>query len=89
MAQPIVLVLCTGNSARSQMAEGFLRKYQRYRYDVHSAGTDPKDRVHPLAVRVMDEIGIDITGHRPKSTADFLGRLLNHDPEPRDVPPGL
>ena len=73
--KPMVLVLCTGNTARSQMAEAFLRKYQGDRYDVHSAGTEPKDRVHPLAVRAMEEAGIDISGARPKSTAEFLGRL--------------
>src|SRR5437867_2841898 len=75
MTRPVVLVLCTGNSARSQMAEAFLRKYQGGRFDVHSAGTEPKDRVHPLAVRVMQEVGIDISGQRPKSTSAFLGRL--------------
>ena len=74
-AKPIVLVLCTGNSARSQMAEAFLRKYQGDTYDVHSAGTEPKDRVHPLAVRAMKEAGVDISAARPKSTSEFLGRL--------------
>src|SRR5689334_6566866 len=74
-AKPIVLILCTGNSCRSQMAEALLRKYQGNRYDVHSAGTDPKDQVHPLAIRVMDEIGIDISRHFPKDTSDFLGKL--------------
>ena len=73
--KPIVLVLCTGNSARSQMAEAFLRKYQGEKYEVHSAGTEPKDRVHPLAVRAMAEVGIDLGAARPKSTADFLGRV--------------
>ena len=73
--KPIVLVLCTGNSARSQMAEAFLRKYRGDEYEVHSAGTEPKDRVHPLAVRAMAEAGIDIRAARPKSTADFLGRV--------------
>src|SRR3954447_21027742 len=73
--KPIVLVLCTGNSCRSQMAEGFLWKYHGDRIDARSAGTDPKDAVHPLAVRVMDEAGVDISGQRPKSTSEFLGRL--------------
>ena len=73
--KPMVLVLCTGNSARSQMAEAFLRKYQGDRYDVHSAGTEPKDRVHPLAVRAMQEAGIDISAARPKSTSEYIGRL--------------
>jgi arsenate reductase (thioredoxin) len=73
--KPIVLVLCTGNSARSQMAEAFLRKYQGDKYEVHSAGTEPRDRVHPLAVRAMAEAGIDISAARPKSTDRFLGRM--------------
>jgi arsenate reductase len=57
------------------MAEAFLRKYQGDAYEVHSAGTDPKDVVHPLAVRAMQEAGIDISAQRPKSSAQFLGRL--------------
>jgi arsenate reductase len=72
--KPVVLILCTGNSCRSQMAEGFLRQYQGDRYEVQSAGTDPKDEVHPLAVRVMRESGVDISAHRPKSIESFLGR---------------
>jgi arsenate reductase len=71
---PMVLILCTGNSCRSQMAEGFLKLYQGEKYDVQSAGTDPKPEVHPLAVRVMNEIGIDISGQRPKSLTAFLGK---------------
>ena len=74
MGKPIVLILCTGNSCRSQMAEGFLRAYHGDEYDVHSAGTDPKDEVHPLAVRAMAEVGIDISGQRPKSLSKYLGR---------------
>lgn len=70
----IVLILCTGNSCRSQMAEGFLRKYHGDKWDVHSAGMDPKAEVHPLAVRVMAEVGIDIAHHRPKSLTEYLGR---------------
>ena len=73
--KPNVLVLCTGNSCRSQMAEGFLRELAADRYAVHSAGTEPKTEVHPLAVRVMDEVGIDISGQRPKSLREFLGKL--------------
>lgn len=70
---PMVLILCTGNSCRSQMAEALLRKHQGSKYDVHSAGMDPKDEVHPLAIKVMAEIGIDISQHRPKSSRDYLG----------------
>ncbi|CAN5518151.1 arsenate reductase ArsC [soil metagenome] len=71
--KPIVLILCTGNSCRSQMAEGFLHKYQGGDYDVHSAGVTPAERVHPLAVKVMDEVGIDISGQKPKDLASYLG----------------
>src|ERR1019366_10567256 len=70
----LVLILCTGNSCRSQMAEAFLRKYQGEKYEVASAGTEPKPEVHPLAVKVMAEAGIDISGARPKPLRDFLGR---------------
>jgi arsenate reductase len=73
-----ILVLCTGNSCRSQMAEGLLRKYKGDRYRVESAGTDPKEQVHPLAVRVMSEIGIDISGQRPKNASEFLGKEPVH-----------
>jgi arsenate reductase len=72
--KPLVLVLCTGNSCRSQMAEAFLKKFQGDKYDVHSAGMDPAPVVHPLAVKVMAEVGIDISHHRPKSTKEYLGR---------------
>jgi arsenate reductase (thioredoxin) len=67
-----VLFLCTGNSARSQMAEGLLRRLAPDQYDVCSAGTDPAPRVNPLAVRVMQEIGIDISGQHPKHLREFL-----------------
>jgi arsenate reductase len=57
------------------MAEGFLRHYHADKYEAHSAGTNPKDRVHPLAVKVMSEIGIDISRQRPRGVEDFLGKL--------------
>ena len=66
-----ILVLCTGNSARSQMAEGLLRSLDP-RLEVHSAGTRPAAQVHPASVRAMAEIGIDIGDHRPKSVGQFL-----------------
>ena len=72
--RPIVLILCTGNSCRSQMAEGFLREYHADEYDAHSAGTDPQATVHPLVVRVMAEVGIDISNQRPKDMTKYLGR---------------
>ena len=68
-----VLFLCTGNSCRSQMAEGFLREYGGDAYDAHSAGTKPS-MVNPLAVRAMSEVGIDISGHRSKNVAEYLGQ---------------
>ena len=73
--KPMVLVLCTGNSCRSQMAEGFLRKYHGDRLTVRSGGTAPAPDVHPLAVKVMAEVGIDISDAKPKNSGDFLGRL--------------
>ena len=69
-----VLVICTGNRARSQMAEGWLRHLGGVRVEVDSAGTDPKG-VHPLAVRVMAEVGIDISGH----TSDHVDRYVGQD----------
>lgn len=71
---PMVLILCTGNSCRSQMAEALLRRHQGDKYDVHSAGMDPKEAVHPLAVKVMAETGIDIGRHRTKASLEYLGR---------------
>lgn len=73
--KPNILVLCTGNSCRSQMAEGFLRHYAADRFDVYSAGTDPGDDVHPLAIEVMAKNGIDISRQRPKGLREFLGRM--------------
>lgn len=68
-----VLFLCTGNSCRSQMAEGFLRAYGADRYEAYSAGIKPSV-VNPLAVAVMREVGIDISAHRSKDVAEFLGQ---------------
>jgi arsenate reductase len=67
-----VLFLCTHNSARSQMAEGFVRALAGNRFDVASAGTEAT-RVHPLAIRVMSEVGIDLSGHNSKALDRFLG----------------
>lgn len=69
-----ILFLCTGNSARSQMAEGLLRHHAGDRLEAYSAGLDPKD-VNPLAVRAMSEIGIDISGQRSKSLSEHMGRM--------------
>ena len=68
-----VLILCTGNSARSQMAEGLLRRDGGGRFEVESAGTHP-GHVRPEAIAAMREVGIDISGHRSKSVDEFAGR---------------
>jgi arsenate reductase len=73
MAKRRVLFLCTGNSARSQMAEGFLRHLAPNDVDVCSAGTEPREAVHPRAVQVMAEEGIDVSEQRPKSLRPFVG----------------
>jgi arsenate reductase (thioredoxin) len=69
-----VLIICSKNSARSQMAEGFLRKYGNRYIDVFSAGFDPAP-INPLAIKVMKEIGIDISGQRSKSVKEYLGKM--------------
>ena len=74
MSKPKVLFLCTGNTARSQMAEAFLRAYAGDHFDVYSAGLEPQE-IHPLTVRVMREAGFDLTGHRAKGLNEFLGKL--------------
>ena len=71
-SKPRILVLCTGNSCRSHLAEGLLRATAGDLFEVHSAGSKPAGYVHPLAIRVMAEIGIDISGHRSKSMNEFL-----------------
>ena len=73
--KPNVLFLCTGNSCRSQMAEGFLRELGGDRFAAHSAGTEPAERIHPIAIEVMSEKGIDISGQEPKDVGRFLGRM--------------
>jgi arsenate reductase (thioredoxin) len=73
---PRVLILCTGNSARSQMAEGLFRQEAGERYQVFSAGTKPS-QVRPEAIAAMREIGIDISGHRSKSVDEFSGHELD------------
>jgi len=72
-----VLVLCTGNSARSQMAEGLLRAFDS-RLEVYSAGTEPAPRVNPYAVRAMQEKDIDITAQSPKSVELFRNQPFDH-----------
>ena len=70
--KPTVLILCTGNSCRSQLAEGILRRAAGDYLNVQSAGSKPAGYVHPFAVQVMKEIGIDISQHRSKHLSEFL-----------------
>jgi len=72
-----VLILCTGNSARSQMAEGLLRRDAGNVHKVFSAGTKPS-QVRPEAIAVMAEIGIDISAHRSKSVDEFAGQAFDY-----------
>lgn len=70
-----ILFLCTGNSARSQMAEAFVRKYADDRFEAHSAGLEPKG-LNPFTVKVMNEVGIDISGQTSKGVDTYLGKML-------------
>jgi len=72
-----VLILCTGNCVRSQMAEGLLRHLGGDAYEVHSAGSRPNGYVSPLAIEVMREIGIDISAHRSKSVSEFASQRFD------------
>ena len=74
MTKPSVLILCTGNSCRSHLAEGILRQTAGDLFDVYSAGSNPVGYVHPKAITVMKEIGIDISGHTSKHMNEFLDR---------------
>jgi arsenate reductase len=75
MSKPKVLFLCTGNSARSQMAEGLLRAMAGDHFDVFSAGTEPKGSILPEVQEVMREIGVDISNQRSKSVMEYLGKV--------------
>jgi arsenate reductase (thioredoxin) len=72
-----ILILCTGNSARSQMAEGLLKHIAASEYEVFSAGTRPSI-VRPEAIKVLAEIGIDISGNRSKSVDEFAGEEIDY-----------
>jgi len=74
--KPAVLILCTGNSCRSHLAEGILRAAAGDLLEVHSAGSKPAGYVHPLAIVVMREIGIDISGHRSKHLDEFKNQPI-------------
>jgi len=72
-----ILILCTGNSCRSQMAEGFLKSFDD-NLEVYSAGTGPSERVHPKVVEVMKEVGIDLSQNYPKNVDQFLDTPINY-----------
>ena len=72
-----ILILCTGNSCRSQMAEGFLKAFDE-NLEVHSAGTAPSHEVHPKAVQVMQDRGIDISKNYPKNVDEFLDQEIDY-----------
>ncbi len=72
MKPPVILILCTGNSCRSHLAEGILQKALGPDFRVASAGSKPAGYVHPLAIQAMAEIGIDISNHRSKHLDEFL-----------------
>lgn len=74
MNKPTILILCTGNSCRSHLAEGILRAALNDDYIVASAGSKPAGYVHPLAIKVMGEIGLDISGHYSKHLNEFLNQ---------------
>ncbi len=74
MSKPVVLFLCTNNAVRSQMAEALLKKRAADQFEAHSAGTEPKG-IHPLTIQVMSEVGIDLSGQRPKDLRQYLGKL--------------
>jgi arsenate reductase len=77
MEKPLVLILCTGNSCRSHLAEGILRVAAGDLIEVASAGSKPAGYVHPKAIEVMRELGIDISAHTSKSMNDFLDRPVD------------
>jgi arsenate reductase len=74
MKKTKVLFLCTGNSARSQMAEAFLRKYAGEYFEVYSAGLEPKG-INPLTIQVMEEIGFDLSQHTSKDLLQYMGKV--------------
>lgn len=76
-AKPVVLILCTGNSCRSHLAEGILRKAAGDLIEVQSAGSNPAGYVHPKAIEVMKEIGINISDHTSKHMNQFLERKID------------
>jgi arsenate reductase len=78
MKEKRVLFLCTGNSCRSHMAEGWLRKLGGDNYEVLSAGSKPAGYVHPLAIAAMRDVGVDISSHQSKSLDVFSGQQFDY-----------
>jgi arsenate reductase len=74
MNKPRILFLCTGNSARSQMAEAFMRKYGGDQFEVYSAGLEPK-KIHPLVIQIMKEIGVSLNGQYAKPLTLYMGKV--------------
>lgn len=74
LPKPSIFFLCTGNSARSQMAEAFLRKHGADRFDAYSAGLNPVG-LNPLTIQVMQEAGIDLSGQRSKGFKQYVGKM--------------
>lgn len=72
-----ILILCTGNSCRSQMAEGFLKSFDS-QLEIYSAGTNPSEQVHPKAIQIMKEVGIDLSQNYPKMVDKFLGESFDY-----------
>jgi len=77
MLIPTVLILCTGNSCRSHMAQGVLQSIVGDKLRVFSAGTEPAGYVHPLAIKVMQEIGIDISDHKSRHVDEYKGETIH------------
>ena len=77
MARKKILVLCTGNSCRSQMAEGFLKSFDKD-LEVYSAGTNPTERVNPFAIKAMNEVGIDISNGKSKNVNEYLSKSFDY-----------
>lgn len=73
-----VLVLCTENFCRSQMAQAFLERHAGDRFPAYSAGSEPAAEVHPLTIRVMKEVGVDLSSRKPRHLDEYLGQVLIH-----------
>ena len=72
-----ILILCTGNSCRSQMAEGFLKSFNKELL-VYSAGTNPSSKIHPKAIQVMSELGVDISSGYPQNVSEFINQNFDY-----------